>query len=264
MDKAYEHFSAASTTWSNRYSRTPRNIWDLDLVMRREHLHRMLALLLAEKKGQKVAVLDAGCGTGDALDGISREQVAVVGFDVVPDMVRASASRHPEDTYRTASFEDLPFQPDSKDVVICLGVLEYLGDVPEAIRRVHEELRAGGQFIVSFPNGASWLRKLSRWVVGVEEFAAITIRGLQGRQRNTSLPQYAHRSWTLDEVEHVLLANGFDIEQVLFNTVGVAGCLGNVRPAMKLSRWWTERYRESRRAGARFGMTMLIRARKRS
>src|SRR5436190_1777017 len=115
MDKTYEHFSEASTTWSNRYSQTPHNIWDLDLVMRREHLHRMLALLLAEKNGQRVALLDAGCGTGDALDGISRARVAVVGFDVVPDMVQISGRRHPEDIYRTASFADLPFEPESKD-----------------------------------------------------------------------------------------------------------------------------------------------------
>jgi 2-polyprenyl-3-methyl-5-hydroxy-6-metoxy-1,4-benzoquinol methylase len=264
MDKTYEHFSAVSTTWSSRYRQTPRNIWDLDLVMRREHLHRMLALLLAEKTGQKVAVLDAGCGTGDALDGVSREQVTVVGFDIVPDMVQVAARRHPEDIYRTASFEDLPFAPKSKDVVICLGVLEYLDDVPEAIRRLHDELRPDGQLIVSFPNGASWLRTLSRWIVGFEEFAANTIRRLQGRQRNTTLPQYAHRTWTLAEVEHVLVASGFHVEQVMFNTVGVAGCLGNVRPAINLSRWWTERYRESRTPGARFGMTMLIRARKQS
>jgi 2-polyprenyl-3-methyl-5-hydroxy-6-metoxy-1,4-benzoquinol methylase len=264
MDKTYEHFSGASTTWSSRYHQTPRNIWDLDLVMRREHLHRMLAPLLAAKNGQTLAVLDAGCGTGDALDEISRERVTVVGFDVVPEMVQVATRRHPEDTYRTASFEDLPFEPQSKDVVICLGVLEYLDDVPEAIRRLHDQLRPGGQIIVSFPNGASWLRTLSRWIVWVEEFAANTIRGLQGRQRNTTLPQYAHRSWTLVEVEHVLVGSGFHVEEVMFNTVGVAGCLGNVRPAIKLSRWWTERYRDSRRTGGRFGMTMLIRARKRS
>jgi 2-polyprenyl-3-methyl-5-hydroxy-6-metoxy-1,4-benzoquinol methylase len=262
MDNTYEHFSKVSDKWSDRYGNRPQNIWDLDLVMRRENLHLMLQPILKAHAGQRIDILDAGCGTGDALDGISRQEINVTGFDLVAEMVEVAQSRNPKDSYRQASFHDLPFDRGSKDIVICLGVLEYLDDVPSALKAIRDELKDEGQLIVSFPNAASYARIASRWAVGIEEVAATLIRRLQGRKRQTTLPKYRHQSWTLPAVETALGEAGFSVSQVLFNTVGIAGRIGKLGVAMRFSRWWTERFRYDRGKGERFAMTMLVQATK--
>jgi 2-polyprenyl-3-methyl-5-hydroxy-6-metoxy-1,4-benzoquinol methylase len=260
---AYKHFEVASSTWSDRYNVEPRNIWDLDLQMRRENLHSLLKPLIAGKGNRKLEVMDAGCGTGDALDGISRDVVHVVGFDLVPDMVQVAGRRHPEDEYRAATFGDLPFAAGSRDVIVCLGVLEYLDDVPAALRALNNELRPGGVLLVSFPNGSSRTRRLSARLAVIEDWLATTIRRLQGRQRRTTLPKYSHRHWRYDQVCQMLVESGFEVEEVLFNTFGVSGRLANLKPLIRLSRARTERYRRSRETGIRYGMTMLFQARRR-
>jgi 2-polyprenyl-3-methyl-5-hydroxy-6-metoxy-1,4-benzoquinol methylase len=262
-DAAYKHFEVASNTWSDRYNVVPRNIWDLDLQMRRENLHLLLQPMLEKFREGRLEVLDAGCGTGDALDGISRNSIHVAGFDLVPDMVNVASGRHPDDDYRTATFADLPFAPASRDIIICLGVLEYLDDIPAALRALCAELKPRGVLCVSFPNGASRMRRLSARLVAIEEWFATTIRRLQGRPRRTSVPQYSHRQWSHDEVCGMLRASGFEVEETLFNTFGVSGRLGSLKPMIRLSRWWTERNRHCADAGTRYGMTMLIKARRR-
>lgn len=260
MDETKRYFKDVSEKWSTRYQGQPNSIWDLDLMLRRENVHRILAPMLEANSDRKLEVLDVGCGTGDALEGISRDCVSVMGFDMVQEMVDVAAQNHPEDTYLVEDILSLPLEEKGRDLVLCLGVLEYVDDPQAALEGMRRELREGGRVVVSFPNNKCILRHVTRLLEKAEDIAATTIRRLQGRKRNTAPNSYRHISWTPETVSQMLSASGLDTKNVYFNTFGVGGRLGKLKIVMGLSRWLTHRLYNSRNLGERFGMTMVFEA----
>lgn len=77
---------------------------------------------------------------------------SVVGIDVDPAAVSASAAQDPAGAYRVADLEeDLIAEPASVDVVVALDVLEHLEDDDGVVRRVAEVLKPGGRLFVNVP-----------------------------------------------------------------------------------------------------------------
>ena len=257
MDNTKEYFKDISDRWTKRYDQAPQTIWDLDLLLRRENVHRMIDALLATQPQRPLQVLDIGCGTGDALDGYCRSQLQVRGFDLVPEMVAIAQKNHPEDHYDVQDIKNLPLKKNSRDIIICLGVLEYVDDPSLALKGMFEELKPGGTVIVSFPNNKCILRHLTRWLTMLEQTAATIIRKLQGRSRRTTPSQYEHTSWYPDRVKRMLHANGIHYDRVYYNTFAIGGRLGSLRPMIALSKWLTKRLYQHP-LGEYFAMTTVF------
>lgn len=126
------------------------------------HYHRVLQPHLPENKSS--AVLDVGCGMGFAMEALLKLGYRQVeGFDTDKNQVAMAqktglAVRHVED-----SLSFLQTQAKSKNLVICLDVLEHVPKCDQlafasAIRQV---LQPGGQAIFSVPNANAALA--SRW-----------------------------------------------------------------------------------------------------
>lgn len=113
-------------------------------------------------------VLDWGCGNGHVSYGLWRRQFKVSGFSFEDFGLR----RHLDPTYelRTGSEADpsgLPFDADSFDGVMSVGVLEHVretgGTEQASLREIARVLRPGGSFICyHFPNQHSLIDALSR------------------------------------------------------------------------------------------------------
>ncbi|QFT57695.1 Demethylmenaquinone methyltransferase [Sulfitobacter sp. THAF37] len=107
------------------------------------------ALHLAE--GDKV--VDIGCGNGLLTEEIARaigQSGQVIGVDPSKDM-RAPASARCA-AFPTARIKDgladrLPLRDGEVDKAVAVQVLEYLSDIPSAIREAHRVLRTGGRFV---------------------------------------------------------------------------------------------------------------------
>lgn len=98
--------------------------------------------------------LEIGCGTGATL-AFLREQGRVAwcaGVEYDAEAARQAAGH--VDLLRTGDVEgmDLPVEPGSIDVVLCLDVLEHLRDPWAMLGRVRPLLRPGGTLVVSLPN----------------------------------------------------------------------------------------------------------------
>ncbi len=98
-------------------------------------------------------VVDIGCGNGLLTEEIARavgRKGRVVGVDPSTDMRAPARSRC--DAFPTVQIEDglanaLPLRDGEANKAVAVQVLEYLPDIPSAIREAHRALRSGGRFV---------------------------------------------------------------------------------------------------------------------
>lgn len=263
-DIVREHFKTASGGWGTRYRGRPRKLSDQDLLLRRDNAHRLLRPLLESRTlGARLQVFDIGCGSGDVLDGIPRDLICVTGVDFVAEMVAAAARSHPHDRFVVADGANLPFEADSADIVVSLGVLEYVPDPAALLRSVHRVLRPGGRLIVSFPNRTSALRLASRMEARCTGALIVALDALRGRRLREDLwPRYRHTQWSVGGARRIVTATGFSVDCVLFNTFGLWGHIGTLRPNLALSEWMSRRFYHQSFLSAALATTMVVRAAK--
>lgn len=255
-----EHFRKISTQWGSRY-RQPAKMSDLDMLLRRENVHRLLLPVISAREGT-MRVLDLGCGTGDVLEGLPRDILKVTGVDFVPEMAATAASTHPTDRFAAADATRLPFGDNTFDAITCLGVLEYIPEPRRVLAECARLLRPGGCLIVSFPNRSSWFRTFSNLQTSAERTASNLLNRLRGRSVSDAKPQYRHAQWSLAEAQRMLEEARFKLEAARFNTYGTWGQIGrrlNMRFCVAMSR----RFAEPSAIARHLAFTMVVRATRR-
>jgi SAM-dependent methyltransferase len=94
-------------------------------------------------------VLDAGCGTGEALNWLLREVAPsgrVVGVDLSAAHVAAAKSRAPpEIQIHRANLSDDLFEPASFDFIWCVNTINHLADPVSGVIHLASLLRDGGR-----------------------------------------------------------------------------------------------------------------------
>lgn len=94
-------------------------------------------------------ILDAGCGTGQMLEHLTRFG-HTVGIDSSPEAIHFAASRE-VDRLVLGSIFDLPFAPESFDCVLSLDVIEHVDDDRQLVRHLYSVVKPGGYLIVTVP-----------------------------------------------------------------------------------------------------------------
>jgi SAM-dependent methyltransferase len=119
-----------------------------DVLRRRE----LVRAALGARPGDRI--LDVGCGPGfyvtELLEAVGPEG-SVVGLDISADMLAVAAKRaegHGNVTFYEADASSLPVPDAGFDRAVCVQVLEYVRDVPTALREMHRALRPGGRVLV--------------------------------------------------------------------------------------------------------------------
>jgi arsenite methyltransferase len=119
-----------------------------DVVRRRALVHDALAAQSGDR------VLDVGCGPGffvrELLETVG-PRGSVTGVDLSPDMLAAAAGRaqgYGNVEFVQSAAAPLPVEDASFDRALSVQVLEYVEDVPEALRELHRVLRPGGRVVV--------------------------------------------------------------------------------------------------------------------
>lgn len=122
--------------WSN-----PESFSDPLTPKRLELLHPFLP--------QGGAVLDLGCGRGDALNVLGRVCARAVGVDL--SMSAARFARRGGDPVVQASTDALPFRSDLFDAVYCGDVIEHVLRPDRLLVEAGRVLRPGGVLAISTP-----------------------------------------------------------------------------------------------------------------
>jgi 2-polyprenyl-3-methyl-5-hydroxy-6-metoxy-1,4-benzoquinol methylase len=102
------------------------------------------------------SALDAGCGEGETLARLGAslpERISAV--DISPEAVDFTARRFPQADVRCESVYELPFEDGSFELVICLEVLEHLGDPLAALGELSRV--SSSEIVLSVPH-EPWFR----------------------------------------------------------------------------------------------------------
>ncbi|MBM7784961.1 methyltransferase domain-containing protein [Tenggerimyces flavus] len=109
-------------------------------------------MLDAANVGPADRVLDIACGTG-VLARAATERVGkqgeVVGIDRNPGMLSVARTKAPEITWQEGLAEELPYQQEEFDAVVCQFGLMYFDDQRGALAEMWRVLRPGGSIAVA-------------------------------------------------------------------------------------------------------------------
>jgi len=104
--------------------------------------------------GRVDRILDVGCGRGDTLAFLRGEGRCTwtCGVELFSEAGNVAKGRLDEVHVGNIEQLDLPIEPASLDVVLCLDVLEHLIDPWSTVTRLASLLKPGGVLIASVPN----------------------------------------------------------------------------------------------------------------
>ena len=143
--------------------------------------------------------LELGCGSGGIAQDLVAKGYRVVGVDLSLKMLtaaRQAARQVPHLEFVRADAEALCFPDAAFDLVVAMGMLEYLEHFESAIREVRRVLRPGGEALFTVPTSVSPSALLDGLI------AAMPTRVRKSMLRRNSLPQgdpvHRVRPWQLD------------------------------------------------------------------
>ena len=105
--------------------------------------------------GSDDRVLDVGCGTGFATEGLLERTEAVHGLDQSVHQLEqawAKLGKHDPVSFYLGDAERLPFQDGAFDVVWSSGSIEYWPEPVETLRELRRVGRPGGRVLVVGPD----------------------------------------------------------------------------------------------------------------
>ena len=148
-----ERFDQESSDWLTLYAQC-------DFVSRgfaeRQRLTLSLVPSAWDRQGRKA--LDIGCGAGLASLELASRGFSVTGIDISEKMIALAREEMEKSApllscqFEVGDFNTIDFSDHSFDVVVALGLLEYLPDQRSTIGRVHRILKPGGLAVVTVPN----------------------------------------------------------------------------------------------------------------
>jgi SAM-dependent methyltransferase len=107
------------------------------------------ATLAATGVTKRTILLDAGCGSGLALELAVRRGAAVAGLDASAALIEIARERAPEADLQVGELEELPYPDDTFDVVTAFNSVQYAGDPAGALTELARVVRPGGLVAVA-------------------------------------------------------------------------------------------------------------------
>ena len=133
----------------------------LDIRLRRETVDRVV-------QGKHYSeILDIGCGDGSISVPLLNSNCRLTLLDVSPGMLSIARSRVPEELlsrvkFVNQDFMQVPFEKNSFDLVICVGVLAHVVSPQDLIAKIASVLKPGGTLILECTNGHHLLDRVNQ------------------------------------------------------------------------------------------------------
>jgi SAM-dependent methyltransferase len=146
-----------------------KNVYDVPRLMRASAFQRWLER--NKKNKAQLRVLDIGCGKGqflfDITEALKQKQQAGFARVAVVDLIRAEGNLLgkitpvPEFFQQSVDGEKLPFADASFDFVSCNHVLEHVFETEKFLREIRRVLQPNGLAVISVPNCAAWMSRIT-------------------------------------------------------------------------------------------------------
>ena len=117
-------------------------------------------------EGDRLTIIDVGCGNGWIAGQLAGGGHQVVGIDLALDGIELARRAHPKVRFEVASvYDDLTDIVQSVDLVICTEVIEHLYSPQRLLENIEAVLRPGGVLILSTPYHG-YLKNLALGLLG--------------------------------------------------------------------------------------------------
>jgi 2-polyprenyl-3-methyl-5-hydroxy-6-metoxy-1,4-benzoquinol methylase len=139
--------SAFGNQW-NKFQKTQLDS-HIGFTLSKDRLFRCIGSKnFATLKGKRV--LEAGCGAGRFTEVLLNEGCEVISIDI-STAVDANQSNFPQNEKHLicqADINNLPFPPESFDMVLCLGVIQHTPSTEQAIKSLFRHVKPGGILVI--------------------------------------------------------------------------------------------------------------------
>lgn len=107
-------------------------------------------------------ILDIGTGRGNSLKALKNFDAKKVALDYSYSMIKKTCLSFPDISFIQADVHLIPFRGNSFNLVNCIGIMEYVGDLKSALEEICKSVKAGGYIVlsVSSPHIFNFLRNL--------------------------------------------------------------------------------------------------------
>jgi len=116
-------------------------------------LNNFKSLLLEQiKQLHPESILDVGAGEGFTLEAIRLQKIAkkIEGIEYTDEAIALGKKLHPQVTIKKGNIYELPYKPNSFDIVLCTEVMEHLENPEEALKELKRVSKK--YLILSVPN----------------------------------------------------------------------------------------------------------------
>jgi ubiquinone/menaquinone biosynthesis C-methylase UbiE len=200
------HFDSYAPVWHDRMT---HHVY----AMRYRAVERMLP------QGRIESVIDVGCGTGDYAQMFDARQTRYLGIDISERMIAECSRLFPGHEFKVADGDSIDAASDFYDIVLSIGVLEYLTDPAKHLAELSRVARRGASVIVAVPNGSNRSRRLDAPVRAIlDSGLGKSIRRALGRRpahdRPAGVikdPSIRHRHMTVGELRAMGSAAGLTL-----------------------------------------------------
>ncbi len=177
-------------------------------------------------------ILDIGCGPGVYTGCLSSRCRELYGVDVSQEMIEiARGKKYGNVRFSVGSIDNLEFGDNFFDAVVCVGVLEYFGDVEHAVKEVARVTRKGGVVIFTAPNASSIFNRLDRYIRKLLKGCRRVIR--MDVSRSFMNYDFEPVLFSRERVEGLLKKYGFRAERSVFHIFRLS-VLNRISPRLSL------------------------------
>ena len=202
------HFDSYAPTWHDRLS---NHVY----AMRYRAVERMLA-------HQTIgSALDVGCGTGDFAQLFDPARTRYLGIDISANMIAECRRLFPSHEFQVADGDSIDAAGESVELVLSIGVLEYLADPVSHLKELARVTKPGGSIIITVPNGSNRSRQLDRPIRAlIDSPPGKWLRRVLRRPSQTGTstgrtvvkdPSIRHRHMTVDELKRMGIETGLTV-----------------------------------------------------
>ena len=107
-------------------------------------------------------IIDIGCGGGEYTNILRKKGFDVIGCDILEDSIKFAKKKYPKCNFIKANVDNLPFDKNYSDIILCLGIFEYMNrtEVDIALKEIKRVLKIDGMIILMMLSNTSIFYRL--------------------------------------------------------------------------------------------------------
>lgn len=210
MGKEIDFFDKTSASYLAEYEKETSEGYSF-------RIRREKVLSLIPKAREKGKALDIGCGPGIMVGGLLDKNYVVNCIDAAPEMVNLTQEKYKENQMVAAEIgkvDNLNFPDSTFDLIISMGLLEYLGndEQEKTIKEIKRVAKKEAVIILTFPNKTSPCRIFNRAASFLVKPISKTLRAI-AKKPSQSL---THREYNSKKTMELLEKNGLKVSDIIY------------------------------------------------